>query len=128
MATELAQTPLTDEQTQAQRCCVYRPRVDVVETDVAFVVRADVPGARPDQIDVRFERGQLHVTANVDARPLAGKLLASEYGVGSFKRSFTLGDHVDPSELSAKAVNGVLEIRLPKPAKAQPRQIAVEHG
>lgn len=107
----------------------YRPVIDVVETGDAHIIHADVPGATPESIDLSFEKGVLTVTASVPPRERDGaSVLRREYGVGSYRRSFQLGDAIDSNGIGAELHNGVLTITLPKAAEQRARKIEVRHN
>ncbi len=104
----------------------FQPRVDVIEAKDEFVLRADLPGVRGDGLDIQFEDGTLSVHGRVASRwNEHARFVHAEYGVGDFRRSFKLGEHVDASKIAAELANGVLTIHLPKVAAAQPRKIDV---
>lgn len=104
----------------------FTPRVDIVENDKELILFADVPGVRSEDIELRYERGQLHLTGRVQPR-LAGKTYSlQEYEVGDFSRTFTLHDSIDSSGIEAACKNGVLTVHLPKVKSVQPRQISVK--
>jgi HSP20 family protein len=90
-------------------------------------VFADLPGARPEEIDVHSEDGVLSLHASVQPRPLPGRMLKQEFGVGDYRRSFRLGDGFDASQITAESRHGVLKlkIRVPRMAAVRPRKIAV---
>jgi HSP20 family protein len=107
----------------------YVPVVDVYETAHELVLTADVPGATPEQIDIRYEEGELRITAPVAPRYQDGrKFLLQEYGVGDYTRTFRLGENLDPSKIEAQCKDGVLTLRLPKVEAVKPRKIAVNVG
>lgn len=104
----------------------YRPNVDIIERENELVVLADMPGARPDSIDIRFENGTLTIHGKVQCRqPRNLRYLHYEYGVGDFQRSFQVGEAVDAQKISAEFVDGVLTLHLPKVEAARPRKIPV---
>ncbi len=105
---------------------VFTPAVDIVEDAEKYVLRLDVPGARAEDIDVQFDRGEMTVRARVQPRPgAAGGYMLREYGVGDFERSFRVGEGIDTTGISAEVASGVLTLTLPKSAEAKPRKIAV---
>ena len=112
-----AETPLT-----------YRPNVDVIDRGADVLVVADVPGARPDGIDVTFEDGVLSLDARVPGRDLPGRAIRQEYGIGDYRRSFRLGDDFDASQIAAECRDGVLTIRVPRLAAVRPRKVQVRAG
>lgn len=105
---------------------VFRPHVDIVETQGEFQLRLDVPGATPDGLEIQYERGQLNIRAKVQPRKVDGRLVGAEYDVGDYVRSIALGDGVDVDRIEATLQLGVLTVRLPKSASLQPRKIQVQ--
>lgn len=105
----------------------YRPAVDIVEKDQELLVLADVPGAGPNDIDVRLEQGELSIRAKVAPRREGVKhRLLREYGVGDFHRVFRVGEEIDSTAIAAELRDGVLTLRLPKTESAKPRKIEVK--
>ena len=104
----------------------YRPDVDILELADELTVRADVPGVRPEDIDINFEEGALTIYAKVADRPPSGPMLLREYGVGDYRRTFRVSEQIDASRISAQYGDGVLTLHLPKAEKARPRKIQVQ--
>jgi HSP20 family molecular chaperone IbpA len=113
----------TPEQTRGG--VFFTPRVDIFETDKELILYADVPGVRPEDVELRYEKGELLLHAKVAPRPHPGQLLLSEYESGDFYRVFAIHESIDNTRIAASCKNGVLTVHLPKVAAAQPRQIAV---
>lgn len=108
---------------------VFRPDVDIVERPDAFVIYADLPGVNESSVNVRFERGNLSLDAELTAHPEPGwRPLHTEYRLGSYHREFRLSEDIDSDGVSARMSNGVLELTLPKSAERQPRSIPVQAG
>lgn len=103
----------------------FTPRVDIYETEKELLLIADVPGVKGEDIDLRFDRGELVLHARVQARPRQGNPLLREYEVGDFYRVFQVHESIDGGKIAATCKNGVLTLHLPKTAAAQPRQIKV---
>ena len=106
----------------------WAPRVDVKEEADRFMIRADVPGVDPKDIEVNLENGVLSISGErktEEREESAGWTRVERYS-GRFQRSFTLPDTVDAESVSAKGEHGVLEIVIPKLAKLQPRKIEVK--
>jgi HSP20 family protein len=105
------------------------PSVDINELDDKFQLFVDVPGVDPKDVDITLEGGVLTITG--ERFPQAEKSGESvirrraERGSGRFYRRFLLPDTVDADSVKASGRNGVLEILIPKQAKAQPRRIEV---
>jgi len=67
---------------------LFTPRVDIVETEEELLLLADVPGVKPEDVDVRFDNGELIIDGRCAARHEGANCLLSEYGVGDFYRAF----------------------------------------
>lgn len=104
----------------------FSPRCDIYETADEVVLQADLPGVRPDHLDIRFAENELTICGKVEPRQKAGEFTVQEYGVGDYYRSFTISRDVDAAKISAEYKDGVLTVHLPKPAKAKPRRITVK--
>jgi HSP20 family protein len=126
-STSLPQKDRTEQTTpERTRGGVYfTPRVDIYETDKELLLYADMPGVRPEDLDLRFERGELLVHGRVQPRQHNGQIVRAEYEEGDFYRSFTIHESIDSTRIEAACKNGVLTVHLPKVAAAQPRQIKV---
>ena len=121
--------PAADEPTPAEhtRCgCYYRPSVDILERADELLVRADVPGALGDDVDVDFEEGTLTIHARVKPRQEGTEFLVREYGVGDYYRTFHVSEAIDPEKITAEYADGVLTLHLPKAEVARPRKIEVK--
>jgi HSP20 family molecular chaperone IbpA len=105
---------------------IYTPRFDIVETDDELVLYGDLPGVTKDDLDVRFENGELTVQGKVASRHTEHEFLYGEYGIGDFHRSFSINETIDAEKISAELHNGVLTLHLPKVETAKPRKIAVK--
>jgi HSP20 family protein len=104
----------------------YTPQVDICETDRELILYADLPGVKPEDVDLRYERGELVLHGRVSRRPATGSpFLLREYGTGDFYRVFSIHESIDSSKISAECKNGVLTVHLPKMEALQPRQIQV---
>ena len=97
-------------------------RVDVVEKNGSYKVRADLPGVKKENINVRIDGNIVHIDAETqDAKEFkedGGKVLRSERYYGSVSRTFSLADDVDESKATAKYSDGVLSLELPKKAQS----------
>ena len=106
---------------------VFLPAVDIFETKNEMKLLADMPGVDQKSINITVDKNVLLIEANVDATPDEEfKLEYREYETGDYQRSFTLSDNVDKDNISAKYVNGVLELVLPKVEEAKPKKIEVK--
>jgi len=102
------------------------PRVDVLENDEGLTLFVDMPGVKPEGVDVRFEGGELMLHGHCAPRQPSANGLLYEYGVGDFYRSFAVGEGVDASKITAELRQGVLTVRLPRSEAVKPRKIAVK--
>ncbi|MCI0461020.1 MAG: Hsp20/alpha crystallin family protein [Gemmataceae bacterium] len=104
----------------------YTPRVDIYETADEVVLLCDLPGVKPADLDVRFEKGELTLYGKVRPRQAPPEFLQEEYGVGDFYRSFAIAPEIDPDKITAEYRDGVLTVHLPKQEKVKPKRIAVQ--
>jgi len=104
----------------------FTPRVDIMETEEESRLLADLPGVKPEDVDVRFDNGELIVDGRCAPRHQGANYLLSEYGVGDFYRAFTIGEQIDWQKIAADHKNGVLTVHLPKAETAKPRKIVVK--
>jgi len=106
----------------------WTPAVDIVEHKDRFIVRADVPGVNPDDIDVSMDAGILSVCGErrAEDRSEVEGVQRYERSVGRFDRRFTLPDTADAESITARSANGILEISIPKLPEVRARRIAVE--
>ena len=94
----------------------------------SFVVEFDLPGVQPETIDIDVERNVLTVRAERPGRNDDAEMLAAERPTGLFSRQLVLGDNLDLEQIKADYDRGVLRLRIPVAAKAQPRKIQVSAG
>ena len=109
----------------------YVPEVDISEDADGLWLRADMPGVDPDRVSVELEDGVLTIQGEVSLKPYEGLTpIYTEYRVGNFLRRFTVPQsyQYDPERISAKLVDGVLEVRIPKAEQAKPRRVPVTAG
>lgn len=106
-----------------------RPAVDVIEDAGGITLYADLPGVDREQLQLRVDGDQLNIEAEMKL-PLPEHLQAShaEVQLARYARGFTLSKELDAAQVSAELSQGVLKVRIPKTANAQPRRIAVQAG
>jgi len=104
------------------------PAVDIIEEKDSFVLRADVPGVNPDDIDVSMDAGVLSLSGERHAIAPSedSGVQRIERATGHFLRRFTLPDTADAEGITAKCTNGILEVSIPKTPAIQARRITVE--
>ena len=104
----------------------FTPRVDIFENAKELTLVADIPGVRPDAVDLRYENGELLLHGRIQPHSRSGTALLNEYEVGDFYRAFSIHESIDSGKISAECKNGVLTVHLPKVEAAQPKQISVK--
>jgi HSP20 family protein len=112
---------------QARR---WVPAMDLLETDEHFVLRADLPGMRREDVAIELEDNVLTVSGERKAEHEDRQegYYRLERAFGSFSRSLTLPKGVDAEAVTATFDSGVLELRIPKPEERKPRKIAIGVG
>jgi HSP20 family protein len=106
-----------------------RIKLDVSEKDGAYVVHAEVPGVRKEDIQVKIDGDEVSITAEARGEKEVKeneRVLHRERFYGKVARSFKLGVDIDESAASAKYADGVLELTLPKKAEAAGRQLTIQ--
>ena len=105
----------------------WAPAVDIKEEADKFVLQADIPGVKPEDIDVSMEEGVLTIKGEkkTEAKIEEKNYKRIERTYGSFYRRFSLPDTANPDAISAKSKHGVLEITIPKREAVQPKKINV---
>ena len=104
-------------------------RVDVSETENAFVIRAEMPGLKKDDINVNIDADQVAISAEVKNEKEAKdgeRTLRSERFYGKVHRAFQLAQPVDENSASARYTDGILELTLPKKAAASATRITIQ--
>lgn len=104
-------------------------KMDVTETDGGFLVKAEIPGVRKEDIHVEVEGTKVMITAEVKKdieEKKEGRMLRSERSYGYTSRVFTLGYEVDRAKAEAKYVDGVLTLTLPKLVSAHVEPLKIE--
>jgi len=106
-----------------------RIRVDVKEDDKAYVVHAEIPGVKKEDIQVSIDGNQVAISAEVKRQKedkQGEKTLRTERYYGKVHRAFALSQDVDQEQSQARYENGVLELTLPKRATATVRKLTVQ--
>jgi HSP20 family protein len=107
----------------------YIPAVDVYEEKDRFVVKADLPGVQPDDIEVTAEKGILSLRGErkSEKREHGEGYERLERVTGSFTRRFALPENVQAEAIKAKFNHGVLEVSIPKQPEVAAKRVTVEH-
>jgi len=106
-----------------------RIKLDLIERDDSYAVKAEIPGVRKEDIDIRVEGNLVTISAEMKKEKeekKEGRVLRRERQEGYASRSFTLACPVDDGKAEAKFVDGVLELTLPKKAPTSTKRLAVK--
>ncbi|HQS01093.1 MULTISPECIES: Hsp20/alpha crystallin family protein [unclassified Polaromonas] len=105
-------------------------RIDVSEKDDAYQVKADIPGVKKEDINVRIDGNVVQIDAEVkrekETKGNGDKVLRSERYWGNISRTFSLAQDVDDGKVQARYADGVLTLELPKKATAATKKITVQ--
>lgn len=106
----------------------WSPRVDISETDNEFVVKAEIPEVKKEDVKVSVDNGVLTIQGErkQEKEEKGGKSHRVERYYGSFVRSFTLPDNVDETKVKATFKDGMLNLKIPKTAETKPKAIEVK--
>jgi len=105
------------------------PPVDITETDKAYIVEAELPGYKQEDVKVNIEKHVLRLSSAKQSSKEEkdeNKLLICERHAQSFERSFSLPEDVDEAMIEGEFANGVLTVTLPKKEVVQPKSIEVK--
>jgi HSP20 family protein len=118
-------------QQRRQEAAEWAPAIDVVQKDDDLVVRAELPGARPEDVEITVHQGVLTISGKREeqSEEERGGYLVRERRSGSFRRSLQLPEGVDEDSIRARFENGVLEVSIEGAAAVQgPKRIQLEGG
>lgn len=106
----------------------WLPPVDIVEEDARFLLRADVPGVKAEDIEIDMEKGILSISGKraTNQHEDGQSVQRKERTSGRFLRRFSLPDTTDADDVTASCADGILEIVIPKQAVVQARKITVK--
>jgi HSP20 family protein len=124
---ELDRTYEGDEDSGSIATAEWAPAVDIKEENDRFLLHADIPGVKPEDIDVSMEDGVLTIKGEKQTETKTEKegYKRIERTSGSFYRRFSLPDTADSEAVTAKSKHGVLEIVIPKREAVQLKKISV---
>ena len=105
---------------------VWAPAADLEETDDAYLVELDVPGAHRDDISIELRDNEVRISGEVRQRERTGTLRRRARRVGQFEYAVMLPGDIDAEQVEAALHDGVLTVRLPKAAASHPRQIEIK--
>jgi len=105
----------------------WTPLADITEDDREYVIKAELPELRKEDVKVTVENGVLTISGErkFEKEEKKKKYHRVERGYGSFVRTFALPEDADAGKIKAEFKHGILEVHLPKNEKAKPKQIEV---
>ena len=106
----------------------WAPSVDIMEDDKEWLLKADLPEVKKDDVKVTVENGVLTITGErkFEKEEKDKKYHRIERAYGNFLRSFTLPDAADGAKVNAEFKDGVLKVHLPKSEKTKPKAVEVK--
>ena len=117
-----------DRSSEEGSLATWAPAVDIHETEHELVVKADLPGVKPEELDVRVENNILTIRGErkFEKKVNEDNYLRVERSYGSFSRSFSLANTMNTEAIKADYNDGVLTLSIPKREEAKPKQIKVQ--
>ncbi len=103
------------------------PRMDVSENDQGYIVKAEIPGVKKDDIKVNVDGNQVSISAQTvqESEEKSENMLCTERSWGQYYRSFTLPQAVDDAQAKAEYHDGILELTLPKKTGGTSKTLAI---
>jgi HSP20 family protein len=117
-----------DAQEGTSRQPVWRPRMDLLESDETYRLHLDMPGMRQEDLTIRYQNDELVISGERE-RPHTDEdeeFVRAERSVGQFRRAFTLPRTIDAEGIRATYESGVLTVTVPKAEAVQPRRIEIQ--
>jgi HSP20 family protein len=123
-------TPVRGLGEEAMTVSEWTPLVDITEDDKEYLIKAELPEVKKEDVKVTVENGTLTITGErkFEKEEKGKKYHRIERAYGSFMRSFTLPEGAAGDKVSADFKDGVLKVHLPKSAEAKPKSIDVKVG
>jgi len=116
----------TREETRSNEKYI-RQAVNILETEEALILTADMPGATKESLEVNFEKGILTISAPV-SRTMPGQAVYTEFELTNYYRQFTIPESLAHEKARADFKNGILTLQVPKAESAKPKRIEVRVG
>ena len=110
----------------AQEPAGWSPFVDIEERDDAYVLEAELPGVKREDLDVELLGSELSITGELREKEHTGVVRRQTRRVGRFAYRVTLPEQVDPEQIDASLDDGVLTVRVPKTERAQRKKIEIK--
>ena len=105
----------------------WMPAVDMIRDDGHLVVRAEVPGIKPEEIDIKVDAGMLTISGKHEetSEEKDNEYVRRERRYGAFSRTMALPEGVDPKKIKATTTDGVLEVKVPLPKEAASEPVTI---
>jgi HSP20 family protein len=104
----------------------WSPPVDIEEQDDAYVIEAELPGVKREDVNIEVVGSELSITGEIKERERKGVLRRRTRRVGRFEYRVRLPEQVDPESVEASLSEGILTVRVPKSQRAERRRIEVK--
>lgn len=106
----------------------WSPAIDLVESNGELVFRANVPGIKPEEIEIELEDNMLTISGEHEEskEEKDEQYVRRERHYGSFWRSMRVPAGIDPKQIAASCHDGVLEVRVPKPTEAKSKKVSIK--
>lgn len=119
--------PASNEKQAEEKTSMWTPRVDLSETEDAYILKLDVPGIDKKDLTINFKDGTLTVSGErkADTREEGKNFVRMERQFGHFFRSFNIPSAVKTDKIAASYTNGELEIQVPKAEEVKPISVKV---
>lgn len=111
--------------TTATGAPLWSPSADIYETDDAYTIEADLPGIKPDDIDIEVSERELIINGEIKEREHEGLLRRSTRRTGRFEYRAVLPSDVNAEKVGATLDDGVLRVTVPKAEAARPRHVEI---
>jgi HSP20 family protein len=104
--------------------------LDVVEDADAYLVKASLPGVKPEDVEVTFNKGMLSIRGQLkdESETTRGEYHLRERRYGAFSRTISLPSTVKADDIQADFVDGILTLKMPKSEEVKPRRIQIQSG
>jgi HSP20 family protein len=102
------------------------PAVDIEETEDSWILEAELPGVKSDDIDVEAHDNEIQITGEIVEKERAGILRRRTRRFGRFEYRVTLPGPIDPDSIDASLVDGILRVTVSKPEQARPRRVEIQ--
>ena len=130
LGTFFGRTPLAGEGGETISAVEWAPAVDVTEDDKEFLIKAELPEVKKEDVKVTIEEGTLHIAGErkFEKEEKGKKYHRIERSYGSFERAFTVPEGTKPEAMTAEYKDGILRVHLPKSETPKPKPIQVKVG